>query len=74
MVSLCSLIRLIGVCADRDQPEFLEEFSAHDWRAMTSVQRCSYLVRMGPVVTGDNHISIYATSSIPNKTEIPFQF
>ena len=23
MVSLCSLIRLIGVCADRDQPEFL---------------------------------------------------
>ena len=22
-VSLCSLIRLIGVCADRDQPEFL---------------------------------------------------
>ena len=23
MVSLCSLIRLIGVCTDRDQPEFL---------------------------------------------------
>ena len=23
MMSLCSLIRLIGVCADRDQPEFL---------------------------------------------------
>ena len=23
MVSLCSLIRLIGVCADRDQPKFL---------------------------------------------------
>ena len=23
MVSLCSLIRLIGVCADHDQPEFL---------------------------------------------------
>ena len=23
MVSLCSLIRLIGMCADRDQPEFL---------------------------------------------------
>ena len=23
MVSLCSLIRLIGVCADRNQPEFL---------------------------------------------------
>ena len=23
MVSLCSLIRLIGVCADRDKPEFL---------------------------------------------------
>ena len=30
MVSLCSLIRLIGMCADRDQPEFLCFRS--DWR------------------------------------------
>ena len=34
MVSLCSLIRLIAVCADRDQPEFL--CSRSDSRYLTS--------------------------------------
>ena len=35
MVSLCSLIRLIGVCADRDQPEFL--CSRSDSRCLKSM-------------------------------------
>ena len=48
MVSLCSLIRLIGVCADRDQPEFLCSRSDSRYLEVHVVTAGGWLTRYRP--------------------------
>ena len=48
MVSLCSLIRLIGVCADRDQPEFLCSRSDSRYRSPCGRAAGGWLTRYRP--------------------------
>ena len=48
MVSLCSLIRLIGVCADRDQPEFLCSRSDSKYLEVSVATAGGWLTRYRP--------------------------
>ena len=48
MVSLCSLIRLIDVCADRDQPEFLCSRSDSRYFEVHVATAGGWLTRYGP--------------------------
>ena len=73
MVSLCSLIRLIGVCADSDQPEFLCSRSDSDSSPFGHSGRLAWLTRYRPREVR-NSIYRYRKIHIDYRSEFLYRF
>ena len=73
MVSLCSLIRLIGVCADRDQPEFLCSRSDSRYLEVHVATSSGWLTRYRPRNVR-NSIYRYRKIHIDYRSKILYRF
>ena len=73
MVFLCSLIRLIGVCADRDQPEFFCSRSDSRYLEVHVATAGGWLTRYRPREVR-NSISLYEKIHIGYRSKFLYRF